>query len=64
VDAVREGETGLLCLPRDTNDVADKLERLIADAKGERRLAETARQRARVEAQWSTQVHEYLKTLA
>jgi phosphatidylinositol alpha-1,6-mannosyltransferase len=64
VDAVRENETGLLCLPRDTDDVADKLERLIADAKGERRLAETARQRARVEAQWSTQVHEYLKTLA
>jgi phosphatidylinositol alpha-1,6-mannosyltransferase len=64
VDAVREADTGLLCLPRDANDVAEKLERLIVDARGERRMAEAARKRARGEAQWSIQVQEYLKTLA
>lgn len=64
MDAVREAETGLLCLPRDPKDVAEKLERLIVDARGERRMAEAARKRARGEAQWSIQVQEYLKTLA
>ena len=63
LDAVRDGETGLLCLPRDTNDVAEKLDRLIADATGQRRMAEAARKRAQGEAQWNSQIHEYLKTL-
>lgn len=64
IDAVREADTGLLCLPRDPDDVADKLERLITDARGDRRMAEAARMRARTEAQWSVQVQEYLKTLS
>jgi len=63
VDAVRDGETGLLCLPRDIDDVAEKLDRLITDARGERRMAEAARTRARTQAQWDAQVHEYLRTI-
>jgi phosphatidylinositol alpha-1,6-mannosyltransferase len=63
VDAVREGETGLLCLPRDIDDVAEKIDRLINDARGPRRLAEAARKRAHGEAQWTARVQEYLATL-
>jgi phosphatidylinositol alpha-1,6-mannosyltransferase len=63
LDAVRDTETGLLCLPRDIDDVAEKLDRLITDAQGERRMADAARNRARTQAQWDVQIHEYLKTL-
>jgi glycosyltransferase involved in cell wall biosynthesis len=47
VDAIRDGETGLLVPPRDPAALRAAVERLLGDAAERRRLGEAARAEAR-----------------
>jgi phosphatidylinositol alpha-1,6-mannosyltransferase len=63
VDAVRDGETGLLCDATDPSDVARQTLRLLADRASQRRLGSAAQARARGPAQWSQAIRLFLDAL-
>lgn len=63
VDAVHDGETGLLCNGDDLNDVKRQILRLVGDAALKRKLSAGASARARGAAQWSNAVKDYLAAL-
>ncbi len=58
-DAVREGETGLLCDGADPASVADALGRLLSDRAALGRMGEAARAWARAQL-WSARIGDYL----
>lgn len=48
-DMIRDGETGFLCMPQDTESLREKLDRLLADPALCRTLGENARRKAQKE---------------
>jgi phosphatidylinositol alpha-1,6-mannosyltransferase len=62
-DAVRDGETGLLCDATDQADVTRQLLRLLGDAPLRARLGGAAKARARGPAQWTNAIAAYLDAL-
>lgn len=63
VDAVRDGETGLLCNGDDLADVRRQALRLLDDASLKKRLSAGASARARGPAQWTNAVRDFLAAL-
>jgi phosphatidylinositol alpha-1,6-mannosyltransferase len=63
VDAVRDGETGLLCNGDDLGDVRRQILRLLDDGALKKRLSAAASARARGPAQWTNAVHDFLAAL-
>lgn len=63
VDAVRDGETGLLCNGDDPADVKRQILRLLGDAGLKKKLSAGASARARGPAQWSNAVKAFLNAL-
>jgi phosphatidylinositol alpha-1,6-mannosyltransferase len=63
VDAVRDGETGLLCNGDDPADVRRQILRLLDDASLKKRLSAGASARARGPAQWTNAVRDFLAAL-
>lgn len=63
VDAVRDGETGLLCDATNPTDVLRQIERLLGDSALKRRLGAAAAERARGPAQWTQALTQYLDAL-
>jgi len=63
IDAVRDGETGLLCDATDQADVARQVLRLLGDGDLKQRLGAAASARARGPAQWSSAVRLFLDAL-
>jgi phosphatidylinositol alpha-1,6-mannosyltransferase len=63
VDAVRDGETGLLCNGDDLADVRRQILRLLDDAALKKKLSAGAAARARGAAQWTNAVQDFLKAL-
>lgn len=62
-DAVRDGQTGLLCDATDQADVLRQIQRLLSDSEFERRLGAAASERARGAAQWNAALPRYLDAL-
>lgn len=62
-DAVRDGQTGLLCDATDQADVLRQIQRLLSDSELKRRLSAAAPERARGEAQWNAALTRYLDAL-
>lgn len=63
VDAVRDGETGLLCNASDQNDVTRQIMRLLDDDALRVKLGTAASARARGPAQWSNAITAFLDAL-
>jgi phosphatidylinositol alpha-1,6-mannosyltransferase len=63
IDAVLDGETGLLCDATDQADVLRQIERLLGDGELKRRLGMAAAERARGPAQWTEALKQYLDAL-
>lgn len=63
VDAVRDGETGLLCNGDDPADVRRQILRLLDDPALKKKLSAGASARARGPAQWASAVQDFLKAL-
>ncbi|MGH8480553.1 MAG: glycosyltransferase family 4 protein [Gammaproteobacteria bacterium] len=63
LDAVRDGQTGLLCDATDQADVLRQAQRLLSDSELKRRLGAAASERARGAAQWNAALTQYLDAL-
>ncbi|MDZ4867139.1 MAG: glycosyltransferase family 4 protein [Alphaproteobacteria bacterium] len=63
VDAVRDGETGLLCNGDDLADVRRQILRLLDDAALKKKLSAGASARAKGPAQWTNAVRDFLAAL-
>jgi len=63
VDAVRDGETGLLCNGDDLADVRRQILRLLDDATLKKKLSAGASARAKGPAQWTNAVRDFLAAI-
>ncbi len=62
VDAVRHGETGLVCTPGDKSCLEDSMRKLIVDKKYSAQLGEEAKKNA-YDSLWITRIQDYTKLL-